>query len=477
VDMDVNGVLAQEFSAKFVMSEATARKMAVRALWGNMYTRDIYDFKLGAKDADLKPGDVITLVDSYHSELQSGKQARIVTWQETEPLTFQVKAVEEVEYISTSTLAADSVTEATSNSLFKKPQPMATFGMYELPAEFQGADAQLFVGYRQQSEIMGARLYLSADGTTYALADEVQPFIISGIIKNGLPAREPGYAEENVEVYLMPDQLSSGSFNPSSPLYAQNYALDDVQGPARALGAGNIWINSEMMAYEGVNLIAQNHYRFDKLHRGWGGTHIQGHSSGDTWWKQGGGVFVDPINIDKVGTLLYYKVTGFNFAGQEYNVASVNARTYQILGTFWRPQVQAPISTYVQSPGSYLTIQSEDLGFIQKKQVVTGGSPVQFEWPLAAQEAGYGAQGYGVGGYGRFTQDTTSVSYRVEVLSTDYSTVVRCTTVDTTAFLYTTALNSEDWNGWTGSFAVRVTPFNPYGTALRSRTKILELFE
>jgi len=349
--------------------------------------------------------------------------------------------------------------------------------MYELPAEFQGADSHVYVGYRQQSQVMGARLYLSTDGVTYGLVDETMPYIVSGIMADALPLRGPGYVEEGVEVYLMPDALSSGSFNPSSPLYAQNHALDNVDASGRALGTGNIWINSEMMAYEGVNLLGQNYYKFDKLYRGWGGTHIQTHNSGDTWWRHGGGVFTDIINVDKIGTLIYYKVTGFNFAGQEYSVASVNARTYQVQGTFWRPQVQAPIATYVQSPGSYLTIQSEDLGYIQRKQVVSGGSPVRFEWPQAAQEAGYGAQGYNTGLYGRFTQDTTSVSYRVEVLSNDLSTVVRCLTVDTTAYEYTTAVNSQDWNGWNGNFAVRVTPFNPYGTALRSRTKILELFE
>ena len=477
VDMDVNGVRAQEFPAKFVMSEATARKMAVRALWGNMYARDIYDFKLGAKDADLEPGDVITLVDSYHSELQSGKQARIVTWQETEPLTFQVKAVEEVEYISTSTLAADDVTEATKNVLNIRPKPMAEFGMYELPDEYQGADAQLFVGYRQQSPIMGARLYVSADGVTYGLAGDTQPYVISGIFLDGLPSRNPGYVEENVEVYLIPDTTVSGGFNTTTPYFAQKHTLDDVNASGRASGLGNIWAGSEMLAFEGVNLVAQNWYRFDKLYRGWGGTHIQDHSSGATWWKQAAGIFTQGINQDKIGTLIYYKVTGYNFNGVEYNLSSVDARTYQILGTYWRPQVQAPIATYVQSPASYLTIQSEDLGVIQKKQVVSGGSPVQFEWSQSAREAGYGAAGYGIGGYGRFTQDTTSVNYMVQVLSSDLSTVVRCTTVDTTAFLYSTALNSEDWNGWQGSFAVRVTPFNPVGTALRSRTKILELFE
>ena len=55
--------------------------------------------------------------------------------------------------------------------------------------------------------------------------------------------------------------------------------------------------------------------------------------------------------------------------------------------------------------------------------------------------------------------------------------MVRCTVVTTTAFLYTTDANSEDWNGWQGNFAIRVTPFNDIKDAVRNRVKILELFE
>jgi len=477
VDMDINGVRAQEYPAKFVMSEATANKIAVRALWGNLYARDIYEFMLGPKDADLEPGDVITLVDSFNQNLSAGKQVRIVEWQETQPLLFRVRAVDEIEYINNGSVDASSSTEAPDkNTLFGPAAPPAYTSMYELPKEFQGADAKLFVGYRQQNAAMGARLYLSADGVSYSQMDDIQPFIISGIMAEGLPNRDVGYVEENVEVYLMPDTRSS-AFNPSTPTYCQTFALEDASENTRALGASAIWINSEMMAYEGVNLLAQNHYRFDRLYRGWGGTHIQAHNSGDTWWRQGGGVFLQTLNADKVGNLIYYKVQPYNFAGVGYNISSIEARTYQVQGTYWRPQNPGALRTYVQSPGSYVTIQSEDLNFITKKQVVAGGSPVQIEWPDTSRDSGYGALGYDYLTYGGFAADTTSHQYRVQVYSSDGTTVVRCTTVSTLAFLYTVDANSTDFNGWAGSFQVKVTPYNTLGDSLRSRTKILELFE
>jgi hypothetical protein len=458
------------------MSEATALKIATRALWGNLYARDIYDFKLGPKDADLEPGDVITLVDSYNSNLSGGKQVRIVEWQETQPLIFRCKAVDEIEWVNASSTAADSATEVSSNPLFGPAAPPAYFQMYELPKEFQGADARLYVGYRQQNAAMGARLYVSADGASYTQTDDKQPYIISGILASGLPSRDVGFVEENIEVYLMPDTRSS-AFNPSTPTYCQTFALEDGSANGRALGATALWINSEMVAYEGANLLGTNHYRFDKLYRGWGGTHIQAHTSGDTWWRHAGGVFTQILNQDKVGNIFYYKVQPYNFAGVGYNISSIDAKTYQIQGTYWKPQNPGALRTFVQSPGSYVTIQSEDLNFITKKKVIAGGSPVQIEWPDASRDSGYGALGYDYLTYGEFVADTTSHQYRIQVYSSDGTTVVRCTTVSTLAFLYTVDNNSTDFNGWAGNFRVKVTPYNTYGDSLRSRTKILELFE
>jgi hypothetical protein len=308
--------------------------------------------------------------------------------------------------------------------------------------------------------------------------DDIQPYIISGILAEGLPNRDPGYVEENVEIYLMPD-TRSGAFDTDNAtlFYCQTFDLEDANAAGRAIGTSMLWINSEMCAYEGLTLLGQNYYRIDKLYRGWGGTHIQGHSSGDTWWRHGGGVFAQTLNQDKVGNIVYYKVQPYNFAGVGYNVSSIDARTYQVQGVYWKPQNPGALRTYVQSPGSYLTVQSEDLNFITKKQVLSGGSPVQIEWPDTSRDSGYGALGYNYLSYGGFAADTTSHQYRVEVYSSDGTTVVRCTTVSTLAFLYTVDNNSTDFNGWAGSFSVKVTPYNTYGDALRSRTKVLELFE
>jgi len=473
VDQDLNGIRAREFPPKFVMKEKLAQKIAVRTLWSNLYAKDIYDFTLGPKDADLEPGDPITLIDSFHpdGELSSGVRARIYSWDERDPYKFHVRAIKEVAYINTSTMEINSVSAPSFNQLFGPTKAPADFSMYELPREFQGANASLYVGWNQLSPAMGARLYVSADGTSYARVADVQPYIISGILADALPNREPGWVEQGVQIYLMPDT----GFSPASPVYVQTHALDDVGVEGRTLGAGNIFVDSEMLAYQGVTLIGQNHYSLDKVYRGWGGTHIHDHTSGSYWHKQAGGVFTQGFNEDRIGNLIHYKVSPFNFNGIEYDISSIDARTYTIQGTYFRPQVQTPIRTFVES--LITGTASDNLGGIEAKHVHSSGTAVTLTWPDAARVKGYGTAGYGSGLYGRFATDTTSHNWRVEVLSSDEATVVRCLTVDSGWFVYSADINSTDFNGWKGSFSVRVTPFNDSGDALRNRTKKLRLFE
>jgi len=480
VDQDLYGIRPREFPPKFVMTEQTANKIGTRTLWSNLYAKDIYSFNLGPKDADLEPGDPVTLIDSFHPdpELSSGVRVRLTNWDETDPYKFAVRAIKEVEYINVATLPINSATVATFNQMFGPARAPADFRMYELPKEFQGANPTLFVGWNQLSPSMGARLYISADGVSFAKADEIRPYIISGIFADALPDRDAGWVEENVKIYLFPDTRSTDTqtgFLTNSPTFVQTHALDDVSAEARAQGGGNLYIGSEMIAYQGVNLIAQNEYRFDKMYRGWGGTNIQAHNSGAYWHKHGGGVFTRTYNEDRIGNLIHYKVTPFNFNGVEYDITSIDARTHAIEGQYFRPQVQPPIHTFVES--LITGTASDNLGGLEIKHVHSTGTAVTLSWPDAARVKGYGAGGYGTGTYGRFVTDTTSHQWRVEVLSSDESTVVRCVSVDSGWFVYSLATNSEDFNGWAGDFSVRVTPYNDIGDANRNRTKRLRLFE
>lgn len=472
VDMDLNGPRTKEFQPKFVMAPALAEKIAERALWTNLYAKDMYSFKLGWKDADLEPGDVITLQDSFHHELSTGIKARITRWVEKQRGVFDVMAVREVEYATTATRSYFDVKSVPGgNSVFNNFEPPLDFRMYELPQEFQGSDANLYVGYNQGAAAMGAHLYMSADNISYALVANAQPYIISGIFAEALPDREPGYVEEHIKIYLMP----SSGFDPINSLtFAQTHTLDDVSESARAVGAGVLICGSEALAVEGLTLLSQNTYYVNKLYRGWGGTNIQDHSSGAYWHKHGGGMFVQAVNQDKVGTLVYYKVVPYNFAGQGYPVNSIDPKAYTITGAYWKPQGLPEAKMFISTPT--LGTGSENTIDRLFRQVTSGGCDVTWTWPKASKVKGSGAGGYGKGGYGDFTADVGTPAYRIQVLSSDHSTVVRCTVVNTEFFTYARATNSADFNGAKGAFDIRITPYNAFGDAPFNREYRINLF-
>jgi hypothetical protein len=458
VDQDLNGIRMREFPATFTMTEATARKIAVRALWSNLYGKDTYSFKLGWKDADLEPGDVITLVDSHDTNLQQGVVARIVQWNEVERGKFDVIAKSELEYVLTDEVDALDITSA---FVFDRgvPEP-AYFNAYELPAEFQLTDmATIYIGWVPVGgEVAGANLWVSADGVSFAQSDRVIPFPLGGKLIGGLPA--DSITNENVEVVLFP---KSDYHDTSCAEF--NQVLNEATATTRAIGAAVMWVGSEMIAYEGVTLLGQNHYRFDKIYRGWGGTPVNAHTSGDYWWKHGGGVFVQQYGVDKIGTVVAYKVQPFNLFGTKIAVDSIDAQTYTLLGTNWLPQ-SPPMPRQIVSS---LDLRGKTTYFINSTD------NIHLDWRDSARLSGFGVGGYGNQLYGAFTTAPNTVSWGVEVIGSG-GLSVRSVEVSTAAFTYTSSENFDDNGAWRGDLTFNLHAVNEYGDSIITRQLTVELW-
>jgi hypothetical protein len=347
VDVDFNGPKVKTYQAKFVMANSTAFQCAERALWSNLYGKDTYTFKLGAKDADLRPGNQITLVDSYDNTLSGGVQAIITEWQENKRLEFDAKAVRVFQDHISATHGTTAVASPGQGigSMVQPVKPVRDARAYELPTQFHTAEPEMFVGSNQDSLIMGAQLWLSNDGTTYALDEDVQPFLTSGILGAALPVRPPGYVEHNVPVVMMP----TSSFSIATPTFVQTADIDDASVSARQAGLTCIIVGSEAIALEEPVLTAQNQYRITRMFRGWGGTPVSAQNSGAYWHHHGGGIFAHALAISDIGKLIYYKVLPYGFNGTLLDISSCNARTYMIKGDFWLPRQQPLTEFYVNS--------------------------------------------------------------------------------------------------------------------------------
>jgi hypothetical protein len=313
---------------------------------------------------------------------------------------------------------------------------------------------------------MGAKLWISGDNTTFSMASDITPFTISGMWGDNLPIRPRGYYEENIEVFLFPD-VRSADFDPSSPAYIESFALEDGGETQRALGGTAIWVGSEMVAYQNPTIVGSNHYKFERLYRGWGGTPIGSHSSGDFWWRHGGGVFTQVYNEDKIGTKIFYKVTPYNFSGYIWPVESVDAQEYTVQGTYFRPQIPGTMHVWVESTDYHQTTLRglADITSLNLKA----------EWQDSSRCEGYGTMGYGFGTYGHFATDVLSHDWRVEVLGAGGS-MVHSVVVNTPFFVYSADQNFNDNGGFLPTVTFKVTPFGTFGDALDSEVVSLEFF-
>jgi hypothetical protein len=475
VDQDLNGIRLRDFPGQLVMDQSLARKMAVRALWDNLYTRDSHQFHLGWKDSDLEPGDLITLVDSFSGLNQL---TRITRMKEIERGTFETNAVQQLWYIpgyAPSQISQANWEEINAAGTYSRedytnvsspynrsdpagiPVPMES-QVYELPYEFQiDTTPRAYIGWIANGPAAGATLYTSVDGISYVSAGQASPYPLAGRLLSNLPSKNE--VVTNVDVFLQPNS----AWNTTSPGYSMTATLNDINEAGMHTGASLLWVGSEMIAYSNVTLVSQNRYRLGKVYRGWGGTIVASHLVGDYFYKHGAGVFEKVFNEDQIGQTFYYKVAPYGFTGAEYSVASIEAKQYTFQGTFYRPQVPA-------------TPQFQANRGITKVNV-SGPSDIGIQWARSSRASGYGFGGAGnnPGGYGAFIDDIASLGWRVEVVGSGGVTV-RSTYVSTPGYSYLSATNAADNGAWRGNIAFRVTPRNAYGDAPATSVLSMELF-
>lgn len=457
VDMDLNGPRIKTWDTKYVMSGSLATSVAVRALWANLYGKDGYSFTLGWKDKDLRPGDVVTLVDSFDPTLSGGVRARLTQRKAgSKRGLMQWMAVREYSSI----VNANAVYTRTSSvdtgfgGLVEPVKNMIVQRAYELPQEFQGANPQVFFSYNQASAIAGAQLYLSTDGgVSFPQVADQQPYCLGGVFAQPMPKCLPGMVFDNVEFYILPTSL----FSVETPTFTNEYDMDDVTPALRAAGAGVFIVGSEAVAFETLTLLGQNHYRARRVYRGWGGTPINDIASGAFFGAHGAGMFSLEITADQIGTTWHYKIAPYNFAGTVADISSIDAQPYTVRGLYWLPRIQPRTRIFVESAVSWprsMEITGPYLG------VASGGSGIDLAWPFTSNTEGFGSGGNGAGGYGHTATD--SCNWRIDIASKN-GTPVSSFVVTSPLFGYSVAQNSADFHGFGRDIILTVTPFTVKG--------------
>jgi hypothetical protein len=259
--------------------------------------------------------------------------------------------------------------------------------------------------------------------------------------------------------------MPASGFSVATPTYCQTHDLDDVTQAIRAAGGGVFIIGSEAVAIENLTLLGQNHYRAKRAYRGWGGTPISAHNSGEFFHYHAAGIFAHEISPDDIGTNISYKIVPYNFAGDVYDISSISASSYHIKGLYWLPRVQPRFNIFVASAQAWDAshdITGPYIGVFSGDASTPAGSDIALTWSQAAQTEGFGAGGYGGSTFGHFAADVGTPSWRINVASIN-GTNVASYVVNTPYFQYTRAQNSADFNGFGKDLVLTVTPYNVKG--------------
>lgn len=472
VDQDDSGPRARIVNTGLVMTKDTAYRMADRILFANLYARNVYDrVPVGWQDADILPGDVITLVDSFS---QTNNVVRVARREEVGRGKYDLTCVDELDYLATSKPNVEAPDPTLRGVPTNTDRPL-DFVMYELPPEFSPSGPRYFVGWAPGGATAAAGLYTSASTTGFRLQQSVAPYPDAGRTVTYLPPT----ADVVLNARVLINARSSSLVGSSGYWFTGD--LENYNALDRATGLSLLRIGSEMLSYEGATLIGNNVWQFDRLYRGVGGSPVSVHSAGDVFWAHnpadGGGLFVTPYGQEQIGTTIFYKVVPVGFDGVEFDPSSVAYKSYTLRGTHFAPIAMNDLRVLVGSPSASLpaylpvgrdyfaTTSLYHINPRRPRNVGSGeGRNITLVWPETSRTSGYGIQGYGDRGYGNFVDDSPLPFWAVTIIGSG-GNIVGSATVNSPYFAYDATTNAAANGAWHGAVAFSVLPKNAYADA------------
>jgi Putative phage tail protein len=306
----------------------------------SLYFRNTYSFQLGWKYCLLEPMDLVQI-----SDVRLGATA----------LTVRVTAVEEDDEGTLSITAEDFFGGYSTAVFYPKqgaagyvpnynsaPGPVNPPLIFEPPAGLLSGDLEIWVGLSGGSNWGSAQVWISSDGSSYALAGMVDAPATQGVSTADLPPHASPDTANTLSIDLTD---SRGTLVSVSAIDAQNLVTLS-------------YVGGELLAYETATLIGASEYNLTTLYRGAYGTTIADHPLGAQFSLLNGAIGHFPYPANLIGQTIYLKFVSLNIVGGGIeDLASVPAYTYTITGA-GQASVDVVTGTFVNGkPTASLVLQ------------------------------------------------------------------------------------------------------------------------
>lgn len=312
-----------------------ARAVAQIALQRSLYIRNTYRFTVGWKYCLLEPMDIVTLTEDSGTGL-SNVAVRITSIEESEDGAFSVEAEDFVGGIASHVAYPTQQAGGYSGNYNISPGSVNPPVIFDAPGRMTDSGFEVwFAVAGADPNWGGANVYVSTDGSTYALAGSIAS------------RSRYGYLSAPMNSGADPDATNTAAVDLTTSLGAL------VSGTATDADLLNTlcYCDGELFSYQTATLTASNKYTLGtRLRRGVYGTPIASHASGKGFVRLDGALGRYAYDPAMVGRQIWIKFCSFNIYGAATeSINNVTPYSYTISGPIGAP---ADVSGTAATPTS-----------------------------------------------------------------------------------------------------------------------------
>jgi hypothetical protein len=306
----------------------------------SLYFRNTYTFALGWKYCLLEPMDLVQISDARLGA--TALTVRVTAVEEDDEGTLSITAEDFFGGYSTAVLYPKQGAAGYVPNYNSAPGNVNPPLIFEPPAGLLSGDLEIWVGLSGGPNWGSAQVWISSDGSSYALAGTVDGPATQGLSTADLP---PHSSPDTVDTLSVDLTESRGTLVSVSAIDAQNLVTLSYAG-------------GELLAFQTATLTATSKYNLTTLYRGAYGTTIADHPMGSQFARLDKSIGHFPYPANLIGQTIHLKFVSLNIVGGGIqDLASVPAYTYAITGA-GQATVSVVTGTFVNGrPTASLVLQ------------------------------------------------------------------------------------------------------------------------